>query len=467
MTIKFCGAAGTVTGSSHLITLDDGFTILMDCGLYQGHEEKFEEFNSNWLFDPSEIDCVILSHAHIDHSGRLPKLVKDGYKGPIICTHATRDLSTIMLMDSARIQVRDAEYQNEKEKRKGEDRILPLYEPSDVYQTITLFVSIGYETHYKVHPKVELLFRDAGHILGSASVNLKVTTSDGRKIRFGFTGDIGRPNRPILCDPKEMLQSDYLICESTYGAKLHGGQPNERKKLLNIIKQTCVENKGKLIIPAFSVGRTQEIVHMLDELENNGDLPKIPVFVDSPLAVNATEIFQMHPECFDNNLMEYMLFDPNPFGFNKLNYVRKVAESKKINKLKEACIVISASGMANAGRVRHHIFNNIEDKRSTILIVGYCAPETLGGQLRAGNKEVKIFGEAKPVLCNVQMMDSFSAHADQEEIRAFLDNQNRERMDTIFLVHGEEDGRSTLQEKLNEDGFKNVTLPLLGESFRL
>ncbi|MGB0839546.1 MAG: MBL fold metallo-hydrolase, partial [Chitinophagales bacterium] len=331
MTIKFCGAARAVTGSSHLLTLDDGFSILLDCGLYQGNDNALDNFNNNWYFDPKSIDCMVLSHAHIDHCGRIPKLYKDGFRGSVFCTHATRDLASIMLMDSARIQVRDAEYLNKKSGRYAFGQATALYDTRDVKHSIEDFVGIGYEHWYRIHPNVEILLRDAGHILGSASVVLRIKRADGSTTTFGFSGDIGRPDRPILRDPLAMEQCDYLICESTYGAKWHQGRPDDENTLLKIIKETCIDNQGKLIIPAFSVGRTQEIVYMLDTLETYGKLTQIPVFVDSPLAINATQIFQSHPECFDDELMEYLLFDPNPWGFNRLRYVRRVSDSKKLN----------------------------------------------------------------------------------------------------------------------------------------
>lgn len=467
MKIKFCGAAQTVTGSSHLVTLDDGFKILLDCGLYQGYDDDLEDFNKKWRFDPKEIDCVILSHSHIDHTGRIPQLVRHGFTGPIYATHATRDLCSLMLLDSAYIQVRDAEYINKKKSRsKDGKKVEPLYEPKDVPNTMNQFVSMGYEKWFKVNPYVEVLFRDAGHILGSANVTLRIQTVRGRTIHLGFSGDIGRPERPILRDPRPMPPCDYMICESTYGAKFHEGKPDEEEKLLQIIYKTCVRKKGKLLIPAFSVGRTQEIVHMLDRLETSGRLPQFPVYVDSPLSVNATEIFKSHPECFDYETLEYMLTDPNPFGFNNLHYIKKVEDSKRLNFMKEPCIIISASGMMTSGRIKHHVNNNIENPKTTILIVGYCAAGTLGGQLRDGKKEVRIFGETKQVKADVEVMDSFSAHGDQSEMIAFLDNQDRHKLKRVFLVHGEIKRQEVFKEVLEENNFKNVQIPYLGQEYR-
>jgi metallo-beta-lactamase family protein len=427
-----------------------------------------KNFNNSWFFKPETIDCLILSHAHIDHSGRIPKLVKDGFRGDIICTHATRSLCAIMLLDSARIQERDAEYYNRKlakKKRSKKKPKTPLYTTEDVTETMQLFTGTSYNKWYAVNGNVSVLFRDAGHILGSASVTLKIKEGD-REIMFGFTGDIGRPNRPILRDPIPMPEVEYLICESTYGDKDHDGAPAEMGKFLDVIKKTCVDKKGKLIIPAFSIGRTQEIVYMLDQLESAGKLPKIPVYVDSPLAVNATTIFGAHPECFDNNLNEYMLTDDNPFGFNAMTYVHSVDVSKSLNNSEKPCIIISSSGMMNAGRVRHHLFNSIDQTKNTILIVGYCSPDTAGGMLRNGIEALKLFGKMKIVRADIEIMDSFSAHADRHEILDFIDNQ-KSGLKKLFLVHGELDRQQKFTKLLNENGFQNVEIPKLGQEFEI
>jgi len=469
MKIQFCGAAQQVTGSAHLLTLDSGYTILLDCGLYQGRSKDMANFNSSWFFKPAQVDCLVLSHAHIDHCGRIPKLVKDGFSGDIISTHATRSLCAIMLLDSAKIQERDAEYFNKRQSRKKKKSRkalrTPLYTSDDVPQAMSQFVSTSYERWHEINKEVSVLFRDAGHILGSASVTLKIT-QDGKETFVGFTGDIGRPNRPILRDPKPMPPVDYLICESTYGDKDHDGKPAEIEKFLSIIKQTCIEKKGKLIIPAFSVGRTQEIVYMLDQMESAGRLPKIPVYVDSPLAVNATAIFGSHPECYDDDLNEYLLIDDDPFGFNTLTYVRKVEVSKSLNDSSDPCIIISSSGMMNAGRVRHHLFNNIDNEKNTLLIVGYCSPDTAGGMLRNGIEKLKLFGEWKPVLMDVEIMDSFSAHADRGEIYDFIRNQKKS-LKKLFLVHGEIDRQKALVDYLGKKGFKKVGIPALAETEEL
>jgi metallo-beta-lactamase family protein len=307
------------------------------------------------------------------------------------------------------------------------------------------------------------MFRDAGHILGSASVTVSVD-QPGEQVMIGFTGDIGRPNRPILRDPIQMPQVHYLITESTYGDRKHDALPDASERFLAVLQRTCVEQKGKLIIPAFSLGRTQELVYMMDQMENSGKLPKgIPIYVDSPLAVNATDIFRVHSDCFDEHIREYMLRDQNPFGFNSLHYIRKVEDSKRLNDQGGPMVIISASGMANAGRVRHHIYNSIEDARNTILIVGYCTPHTLGGHLRMKPEAVKIFGQEKRVKASIEVMDSFSAHGDYEEMLAFLDNQDRHKLRSTFLVHGDEPAAESFKVKLGEAGFSQVEIPVLGQ----
>lgn len=469
MQIQFCGAARHVTGSSHLITLDSGFRILLDCGLFQGEYDDDRERNQTFLFNPGEIDCMVLSHAHIDHCGRIPKLYADGFRGPIHATHATRSLASILLLDSAHIQEKDAEYMNRKNEKKRimppPLPVLPLYTSQDVDMVMRQFVGYAYDQWHRIHKNVRVQFMDAGHILGSASVLLEIE-ENGRTMMIGFTGDIGRPNRPILRDPQPIHACDYLICESTYGDTVHTSAPHEMDKFLKVIKKTCLEKKGKLIIPAFSVGRTQELVYMLDQASNAGQLPRIPIYVDSPLAVNATTVYGSHPECFDNELHQYMLKDPNPFGFNSLHYTKDVNESKALNTMKDPCIIISSSGMMNAGRVQHHLRNNIEDPRNTFLIVGYCAPETPGGKLRAGVSTLKMFGDILQVKAEVEVMDSFSAHGDQVEMREFLNEQDS-GLKGLYLVHGEYDTQLKWKSYLEEHGMHHVNIPQMGEKVKL
>ena len=463
MTIQFCGADKEVTGSCHKITLEDGYTILLDCGLYQGYDKGFADFNETWLFEPAHIDCVLLSHAHIDHCGRLPKLIKDGFNGMIYCTHATRELATILLFDSAGIQERDAAYDNKRAQKNGKNTIsVPLYNVEHVRETLKHITGYSYENWIRIRPSVEFMFRDVGHILGSASITLRIT-ENGKITTLGFTGDIGRPNRPILSDPLPMPQLDYLICESTYGSTIHPQTHEEISQLIEVITDTCINRKGKVIIPAFSVGRTQEVLFMLDQLVEEKRLPAVPVYVDSPLAMEATDIFLKHPECFDTSLHDFMLKDPDPFGFKNLTYIRAVEDSKKLNASSEPCIIISASGMANAGRVRHHIANNVEFSKNTILIVGYAAPETPAGQLREGKPYVEFFNRRFKVNAQVVVMESFSAHADYKEMLAFLDNQ-KISVRKMWLVHGEFEVQEKWRQHLLDAGFIDVAIPALNET---
>ena len=465
MQIQFCGAAREVTGSAHLITLDDGYQILLDCGLYQGRNKEMEDFNETFVFDPKQVDCLILSHAHIDHTGRVPKLVKDGFRGRIYATHATRSLCAILLLDSAFIQEKDAEYYNKKNGKYGKGR-QPLYTRKDVKPAMERFTGLPYDRWQDIRPGVRLQYRDAGHILGSASVTLEIDRADGSTTTIGFTGDVGRPNRPILRDPQPLPPCDYIICETTYGDREHELKPNEIERFLKIVEDTCVKQRGKLLIPAFSVGRTQEIVHMLDQLETAGRLPKIKVFVDSPLAVNATTVFGAHPECYDAELQEYMLTDDNPFGFNDLTYITDVEESKALNYLKEPAIIISASGMMNAGRSKHHLRNTMGDPKNTIFIVGYCAPGTPGGRLRDGAEGLKLYGEYHELRAKVTVMDSFSAHADRSELIDFLDNQ-KASCKRIFFVHGTLERMESFGEALDKQNFPEWRAPELREVVEL
>lgn len=369
-----------------------------------------------------------------------------------------------MLLDSAYIQEKDAAYINRKKDLKGDKQVKPLYVKKDVEHALTMFTSVSYENWHTIKPGVEVLFRDAGHILGSSSVTLRITQDDGHVVHFGFTGDIGRPDRPILKDPKPMPQVDFLISECTYGGKEHSSTPQDEENLLKVIHDTCVKKKGKLIIPAFSVGRTQEIVYMIDKLHCDGRMPKVPVFVDSPLAVNATDIFRLHPECFDQEIMNHIIEDPDPFGFNQLHYIKKADDSKKLNDRKDPCVIISASGMITAGRIIHHIRNNIENPQNTVLIVGYCVPHSYGGQLRAGKESIKIFGQELQVKAEIKVMDSFSAHGDQSEMLDYLDNQDRHKLKKLFLCHGDEDRANLFRDALLKKGFKDVIIPHLGEN---
>jgi metallo-beta-lactamase family protein len=460
----FWGAAQTVTGSLHLLEYDGG-RLLLDCGLYQGRRAEANRLNRDFPVSPREVDAVLLSHAHIDHSGLLPKLYKEGFRGSVYCTHATRDLCAAMLADSAHIQEKDAEWVNRRERRRGSHRIEPLYGREDAEAVMERFVGTDYGTAFSPLPGLEAEYRDAGHILGSATIALTVREG-GRTVKLGFTGDVGRAGRPILRDPQPMPDCDVLICESTYGGQTHEPAERAKDRLAHIVTDTA-RRGGKVIIPAFAVGRTQEIVFRLDELANEGRLPPVHVFVDSPLAVNVTEIFRAHPECYDDALREYMVADPNPFGFSRLTYVRAVEESKKLNASRLPMVIISASGMCEAGRILHHLRNNVEDPRNTVLIVGYCAPHTLGRRIVERNREVRIFGEPYRLRAQVEVMNAYSAHADEPELVRFVGHLDADRLRKIFLVHGDRPRQEALGLALTAAGYVRPVAPERGASVEL
>lgn len=458
MRILFKGAAQTVTGSKHLLITRNGKTVLLDCGFFQGREAINSNHNQNLGFDPSKIDFCILSHAHIDHSGAIPYIVKKGFKGKIYCTEATLDLCEIMLVDSAHIQESDAEYRNKKRKLEDRELIQPLYTIEEAKTSLTHFKSIPYEKWVKIDDEIELCFTVIGHILGAAAINLRIK-EEGQLIKLCYTGDIGRQNHRIIKNPKPFPPADYIIAESTYGNRLHENLKNSEDKLLKVIIETCVTKKGKLIIPAFSLGRTQEIVYALDRLETAGKLPKINVYVDSPLSTNATQILKNHPECYHEDLLNYMKIDNDPFGFNRLHYITEVEESKSLNALQEPCIIISASGMMEAGRILHHLANNIENKKNTILIVGYCEPSTMGGRLKNGETMVRIFGADYQVKADIRMIDEYSAHGDYQEMITYLSCQDPSKVKEFFLVHGSLEVQQEYREKLLNVGFNNIRIP--------
>ncbi|MDZ4667952.1 MAG: MBL fold metallo-hydrolase [bacterium] len=467
MQVQFFGAAQMVTGSKHLLTTPNGTKILLDCGLVQGYIEQKGDLNQHFGFNPSEVDYLILSHGHIDHSGLIPRLVKQGFNGIIFCTPATKSLCEIMLMDSAFIQTADLKYINKRRKKKNLEPLEALYDADDVKAALNLMEELGYDQHLKIDKEITLCFTDAGHLLGSAVVNLDINTREGKKTKITFTGDIGRYKDPILRDPQPFRQCDYLICEGTYGDRLHAQIEDAEKELLDIIHHTCVTNKGKLIIPAFSVDRTQEIIYILDKAVNEGRMPDIKVFVDSPLSVKATKIMRKHEECYREDFVAYVSQDSDPFGFKNLQYISEVEQSKALNNLAEPCIIISASGMAEAGRVKHHIMNNISSANNTILLVGYCTPQSLGGRLKNGDKNVRIFGEEFDVVAQVRSLDYYSAHADYEEIFKWLTCQNKHKIKKTFLVHGEEETLQILKDKFLERGYHNIYVPHLKEHFDL
>lgn len=446
MKITFCGAAGTTTGSQHLIEAN-GARILLDCGLYQGRRDETYDRNRHFLFDPSSVDAVVLSHAHIDHSGNLPNLTKNGFTGNIYSTFATRDLCQIMLTDSARIQSQDTKWLNKRLARQGRPPVEPIYTEQDAEECVRYFVNIGYDRAIPIADGITLTFIDAGHILGSAQVILDIV-ENGEKKRLLFSGDVGRGENTLLRDPVHAENVDYLIMESTYGNREHE-LPTQANHLLRDILVKALEKRGKVIIPAFAVERTQQLIYVLHELTESGELPDVPIYVDSPLAVNATEIFRLHPECFNAEVYDFLFQTRNPFGFESLNMIRKVTESKKLNELHEPAIIISASGMCEAGRILHHLRNNIEDSRNTILFVGYCAENTLGWKIRNEWKEVPILGDKFRVNADVQILDSFSGHADRSELLEYFDAMGGSK-ERVFLVHGEPEQSEALRDTLQE-----------------
>jgi metallo-beta-lactamase family protein len=467
MQVQFFGAAQVVTGSKHLITTPAGRKVLLDCGLFQGRLDKREEMNRSFGFEAHEVDFLILSHAHIDHSGLIPRLVRKGFRGSIYATPATISLCEAMLYDSAHIQQDDLRYHNARRKKKFLPMLEALYDVEDVEKTLSLMVPVEYDERRSINSELSLCFTDAGHLLGSAVVNIDIKRPGQKLLHLAFSGDIGRAGDSILRDPQPFPQCDVLICESTYGDRLHPRREDTTGKLLKLVAETCVLRRGKLIIPAFSVDRTQEIIYQLEKAANRGILPDIKVYVDSPLSSKATEIMRSHQECFRQEFIDYMKKDPQPFTFKNLYYICDVEESKALNDSAEPCIIISASGMAEAGRIKHHIKNNIRDANNTILLVGYCTPESLGGRLKAGEKEVTIFGEKYPVVARVESIDAYSAHADYEEIFTFLQCQEKEKIKKIFLVHGEKNTQDVFKQAFEMRGYKNIFIPAMKEAFEI
>ncbi len=435
MRIHFFGATRTTTGSLYLLEIN-GRKLLLECGLFQGRRDESIERNRNFPFDPKQLDAVVLSHAHIDHCGNLPNLCARGYEGNIYCTFATRDLAAIMLEDSAGIQRDDAAFISKKRAKQKLPPVQPLYTETDAEKAVRQFVTINYDRPISVLDGVTVTFRDAGHILGAAQVILDI--QDGsRKFRYLFSGDIGRGNDDILRNPQPVENVDYFQVESTYGGREHTSPPGAITHLAQIVRDTLVERKGKVIIPSFSVGRTQQIVYSLHRLALDGQLPKVQIFVDSPLSVNATEIYRLHPECFNETIYKFLREKENPFGMENLTYIREVAHSMKLNELADPAIIISASGMAEAGRIRHHLKNNIGDPKNLILFIGYCAEHTLGAQIVSGQNPVNIFGEPHQVRAKVVSLDSFSGHADKNELRRYVEGISGD-IKKIFCIHGEE-----------------------------
>ena len=457
MKITFHGAARTVTGSKHLVTLKSNTQILLDCGLFQGMGESTEKLNSYFGFDPKLVTYVVLSHAHIDHCGLLPRLVAEGFQGNIYSTPATMDLARILLMDSAKIQTQDTEYAN-RHKPEGEENEEALYTEEDVVKTLGQFKIIDYNQDFKISNELSLLFTDAGHIVGSASVHL--TIKEGKEIsKLTFSGDVGRYGDLLLKNPQTFPQADYIIIESTYGDSLHKDLEPIENMLLQIINETCIVKKGKVVIPAFSVGRTQELLYALNGLELKNKLPDIAYYVDSPLSIQATQVLKNHPEVYNNGVKEVMKIDEDPFSFKGLKFIETVEESKALNRDNRPCVIISASGMAEGGRVRHHIRNTITNAKNTILMVGYASPDSLAGRLLAGDKTVYLFREDYNVAADIRSIRSMSAHGDYEDLLHFLSCQNPALVQQLFLVHGEYKVQQKFAERVRDHGFKHVSIP--------
>jgi metallo-beta-lactamase family protein len=459
------GGAEEVTGSKHFLRVDNQL-IMVDCGAFQGHRAEAEEKNRNWSFDADKVDSLILTHAHYDHCGLLPLLKKKGFEGSIYSTPATRDLANLIMMDSAHIQAKDIEYLKKKALKKGEvfDK-QPLYTERDVLECLEHFITISYHRSFIVSENVSTQFYDAGHILGSALTVFNIN-KNAKELRIAFSGDLGRKNLPILRDPEPIPPVDYLVMESTYGNRLHDPIESATDQLADVVRQT-VERRGKIIIPAFAVERTQELVYILHLLNDKGRIPNIPVYVDSPMATNATSIFRVHQECYDEEIRQAFIdHHKNPFGFNELTYVVSTEDSKRLNTLKESAIIISASGMCESGRILHHLANNVEDQRNTILIVGFMAQNTLGRRILEKHQEVKIFGELHTLRANVVVLNTFSAHADYNDILEYVSALDSRRLKKIFLVHGEPEAQSNLKRKLEEKGY-STSIVKYGQTYQL
>lgn len=466
MKIDFLGATTEVTGSKFLLTTVKGAKILLDCGMYQGKGLETDRMNRDLGFDPKNIDFIVLSHAHIDHSGLIPYVIKLGFKGKIFCTPATRDLCAIMLPDSGRIQETDTTQFNKKRAFQKLPPVEPIYTMKDAVSSMRQFVSIPYNLPFAITPDFQIEFINTGHMLGSSAIY--ITFKEGRKKKtLCYTGDIGRYNKTILPDPEPFPQADYIITESTYGDRLHTTIQQAEHDLMMVIKDACAQRKGKLIIPSFAIGRTQEIVYALQTLENEKNLPNVEIFIDSPLAVAATDVFRLHSDSFNDDMQEYIKTDPDPFGFQKVHYIRSIADSKKLNSYNRPCIIISASGMMEAGRVKHHLANNIENPKTTILSVGYCSPTTLGAKIMRGDKEVSIFGVKYKVKAILASIEAFSGHADYSELIKYLSCQKKKKVQNIFIVHGEDSSREAYSHHLSDAGFERNYVPKFRESIEI
>jgi len=461
--LSFHGAVRNVTGSRHLLNIN-GFHLLLDCGMFQGRRAETYERNLNFDFDPRSLDDVIISHAHIDHLGNLPNLVKQGFNGDVYCTSATVDLANIMLTDSANIQEGDIEFVNKIRKKQHLPPSEPLYRVNDVPATLRLLRGSSYEHPFKIIPDIQAIFHDAGHILGSAITVININ-DNGRQVSVCFTGDLGRYHMPIIRDPVSVTDSDILIIESTYGNRLHSDITKVEEKLSMVINAT-VSRGGKLIVPSFALERTQELIYCLHQLKLANKIPDLPIFIDSPLAIDATDIFRAHPECYDNETALLLRSTNDPFGFHGLHYTRSTEESKKLTNLKMPAMIIAGSGMAESGRILHHLRNNISDPRNTILIVGWQAENTLGRKIADRWSEVKIFGEPYKLRAQVEVFDEFSAHADRNDLIKWA-SEGKARWQKVFIVHGEEQSSLSLAEAFTSSGLRGVIVPEYGQEFDL
>lgn len=465
MKVKFLGAAGTVTGSCHLLTTDKGQHLLLDCGLFQGQGATTKSLNEKIGTDPALVEAVILSHGHIDHSGRLPLLYKQGFRGRIFCTEATAEVIKVLLTDSAHIQEGDVRYINRQREKKGLPLLKPLYSIADTEACLKLVVIVPFHQSITVVDGVDLTFIPNGHLIGSATVFLKIDAEVGH-LHVAYSGDVGRYSDPLLRAPENFPQADVLLCESTYGSREHEPEENTSSRLFEIIQTTCIEQKGRVIIPAFSLGRTQDILFILNNLRNKGHFKHLKVFVDSPLSSKATAVVKTYARFMREEVLEVLKSDPDPFDFPELTFVTEAEESKMLNDLHEPCIVISASGMADAGRIKHHLMRGLPNARNTVVIIGYCAPETLGAKLSDGQKEVRIFGEEIPVKARVETLHSLSAHADYHELLRYIKCQSPELLKKIFLVHGDDEARESFRDKLIDAGYSGIEIPVAGEAYK-
>lgn len=459
------GACQEVTGSKHFLDVNNHI-LQIDAGMFQGHRREAYEKNRDLQFDPAQVEAILLTHGHFDHSGALPIMVKNGFKGPVYATAATRDITNIILFDSAYIQQKDHEYLKEKAAKYPERKLIayePLYDSRDVVRAMQHFTTHSYNRPFSVLPGVEATFHDAGHILGAAMIYLKCENG----MCMGFSGDLGRPELPILKDPEIMPPMDYLVLEGTYGDRLHDSVGMARESLKKVIRRAS-ERGGKVIIPAFTIERTQELIYFIHQLIREKLIPALPIFVDSPMAVNATSIFKVHPECFDGETVDYFLSkNINPFGFESIRYVTSVRESREINDLPGPAVIISASGMAENGRILHHLKNHVGNPKNIVAIVGFMAENTLGRKLVERHPEVKIFGKNYPVKAEIVTLNAFSAHADYRETLDWLGRHDLDRLKKIFLVHGEPDSLASLKEKLLDKGIPEVEIVESGQRYSL